>query len=544
MTHSGKRSRTIRIVLAVVAVFAVIAIAVAGIMISGNKRYNAQVEIADKAFAEGNYQEAEDGYMKAVGMKPRKAKAREGLAYTYAIQEKTEDAVKAYDKLYEDTKEEKYKRASEEVINGRLPMDTEIIPAKGIWRHADERQIPYYQSLTSFISLFNSEYYFWEDGQGFNCSEPGDFPAISIFMTGYGNYYMSADERQSMIENNYENYDEIYENAQIATRMEGTDPKGWAADYELYDYYEVYDVEKTNELIKAVFNISDKDIELMLQQAEKEKLIYAQDGKYYCVAGWPTAAPGRAAEITDMWTDGNRYCIQYGSGNETWDGGEAAIDRGEGYETRYILLDLKTLNGKRYWSIYYDGNEMPDEIITSTKVLDNQGEGSGEDSVFEELEDISFIFTSGAGAWGTEMKISADGSFEGSYHDTNMGETGSNYPNGSVHYCNFKGRFGKPEKVGEYEYRFKLESIETENEEGEEHIEDGVRYIASAPYGMNNAGEMALYMPGAEFETLPVGFKDWVTIKAMDESSYLPTLKFYGLYNIQEQQGFTGETDR
>ena len=93
-----------RIVLISLAVIAVLAIALTGWKLIGDKRYNDCIEIAEKEFIEGNYEQAEAEYLKAVAMKKRKPKAREGLAYTYAVQGKTEEAVDVYDNLYAETK--------------------------------------------------------------------------------------------------------------------------------------------------------------------------------------------------------------------------------------------------------------------------------------------------------------------------------------------------------------------------------------------------------------------------------------------------------
>lgn len=48
--------------------------------------------------------------------------------------------------------------------------------------------------------------------------------------------------------------------------------------------------------------------------------------------------------------------------------------------------------------------------------------------LFSELKNTVFTFSSGAGAWGTELHIRADGSFSGQYQDSNMGETGEGHP--------------------------------------------------------------------------------------------------------------------
>ena len=118
-----------RIILIVIAAVLIAAIAAAGIIITaGNKRYDEQVAIAEKAFIEGDYQSAETGYLAAVAMNGRKPEAREGLAYVYAVQEKFDDSYTVYTGLYDDTSEEKYHTAAEEVREGRLPSDPSLVP--------------------------------------------------------------------------------------------------------------------------------------------------------------------------------------------------------------------------------------------------------------------------------------------------------------------------------------------------------------------------------------------------------------------------------
>lgn len=41
-------------------------------------------------------------------------------------------------------------------------------------------------------------------------------------------------------------------------------------------------------------------------------------------------------------------------------------------------------------------------------------------------------FASGSGGWDTTMTVASDGTFSGTYHDSDMGITGDDYPNGSV----------------------------------------------------------------------------------------------------------------
>ena len=42
---------------------------------------------------------------------------------------------------------------------------------------------------------------------------------------------------------------------------------------------------------------------------------------------------------------------------------------------------------------------------------------------FDDLQGLEFMFSSGAGAWGTTLQVRWDGSFAGTYSDSNMGET-------------------------------------------------------------------------------------------------------------------------
>ncbi len=152
---------------------------------------------------------------------------------------------------------------------------------------------------------------------------------------------------------------------------------------------------------------------------------------------------------------------------------------------------------------------------------------------------LTFYFGSGAGAWGTELTINADGSFTGHYSDSDMGDTGPGYPNGTHYECNFSGVFSYDKKIGEYEYALKLESIEYERPAGEEYIEDGILIITTTPYGLENADECRLYLPGMATDDLPPEFLDWVRWEGTHE-----TLPIYGLYSIEDKSGFAGELVR
>lgn len=165
---------------------------------------------------------------------------------------------------------------------------------------------------------------------------------------------------------------------------------------------------------------------------------------------------------------------------------------------------------------------------------------AGDLSVFEQLPS-EFVFSSGAGGWGTYLYINADGTFTGEYHDSDMGDTGSGYSNGTVYICNFSGKFTVPKKLNEYVYSMNIESLDVEKVSGTVYYENDIRYIVSDPYGLDNADEFYIYLPGATIEDIPEGFLSWAYLNN-DLRDTLPS-GFYGIYNIGGEKGFVGMDD-
>jgi hypothetical protein len=153
---------------------------------------------------------------------------------------------------------------------------------------------------------------------------------------------------------------------------------------------------------------------------------------------------------------------------------------------------------------------------------------------FSDLEHWVFQFSSGAGGWGTNLQIAADGSFSGDYHDSEMGSIAEEYPNGSIYISVFTGQFGQPEKLDAYTYALKPESIDYEIQPGTSQIRDGIRYCYSEAHGLAGAQELLLYLPGTPIAELPEDFLLWANLYG-SESSELP---FYGLYDPVNTTGF------
>ncbi len=156
---------------------------------------------------------------------------------------------------------------------------------------------------------------------------------------------------------------------------------------------------------------------------------------------------------------------------------------------------------------------------------------------FADVENREFYFSSGAGAWYTVLYIHGDGSFDGHFQDADMGDNAAEYPNGTLYYSDFSGQFTEPEPVDAFTYRFQIASIEYPCGLGEE-IKDGIHYLYSTAYGLDEAEDLYLYLPGSRMEELPEGYRTWIGYYVL-ETATGEELTFYGLYNEKAENGFS-----
>ena len=114
---------------------------------------------------------------------------------------------------------------------------------------------------------------------------------------------------------------------------------------------------------------------------------------------------------------------------------------------------------------------------------------------------MKLMFASGAGAWDTLLTLHPDGSFEGDYSDTNMGDSGAGYPYGNEYVCQFHGRFRDVVQVTDASWSLVLDELvlDTGRPVSEEWIEEGVQYISWTPYGFDKKGSEGTLEPGAKF---------------------------------------------
>lgn len=151
---------------------------------------------------------------------------------------------------------------------------------------------------------------------------------------------------------------------------------------------------------------------------------------------------------------------------------------------------------------------------------------------------LSFVFSSGAGGWSTQLSLQPDGTFTGRYEDVDLGDMGEENPDGTVYICDFSGSFSQPGKVEDHFWTMELVYLSTEQEPGEVTYEEGIKYVSAGPNGLERAREVWLYLPGAETKDLPEEFLFWTTSAFSGEAP--EQLPFYGLYSVSDQSGFAG----
>lgn len=203
----------------------------------------------------------------------------------------------------------------------------------------------------------------------------------------------------------------------------------------------------------------------------------------------------------------------------------------------------------------YEGEDIPSSSFTVTvpeagtyrihlRAENHKGSYSfqvsegAEESLLPDALPLEFVFASGAGAWGTALTLHRDGSFEGAFHDSEMGDTGDGYPQGTVYLSEFTGRFDGIHLVNDHTWELTLAEVTAEQEEGTEWIEGGIRYAVQPPYGLDSGREFLLYAPETPVSELSEEFLSWWPFRSSAEEGALETLSCYGLYNQEPGYGF------
>lgn len=159
-------------------------------------------------------------------------------------------------------------------------------------------------------------------------------------------------------------------------------------------------------------------------------------------------------------------------------------------------------------------NKTDDSEKNNSEKDDSDKNDAESIELFSKLSEGGFYFTSGAGAWATDLKFNEDGSFSGYYHDSNMGEDMETYPNGTAYVCDFSGKFKDVKKTGEHEYTMTLDGdIKLEQPVDSDTVKDDTHIIYSEPYGLETLSDgdtVTVIEPGYPLNDLDEAFLDWI----------------------------------
>lgn len=169
-----------------------------------------------------------------------------------------------------------------------------------------------------------------------------------------------------------------------------------------------------------------------------------------------------------------------------------------------------------------------------------QDEKAGEGLTFEDLANYTYEFSSGAGGWSDEFEIEKDGYFHGYYHDSDMGDTGEGYEDGTMYIAHYSGHLGNLEKVDDLTYTMTILDMKTDEKQEGEYIEDGVRYVITGPYALSACDSLTIYLPGTKTSKLSEAEMSW--IEPVYGSSIIENDAFTGvvLVNNPNQYGIGG----
>ena len=174
-----------------------------------------------------------------------------------------------------------------------------------------------------------------------------------------------------------------------------------------------------------------------------------------------------------------------------------------------ILKDIEVVDS--------DKNEQADGKGQEDSGAPSNENDSKETFSFEDLSEYTFEFCSGAGGWATELIIEKDGSFSFNYHDSEMGVTEDEYPNGMCFVSVGTGHFSDLKQIDEFTYEMKLKDISYEQEIGYEEITDGVLYSYTSCYGLDESDIFRILLPETKVEGLSDDVKMWVMYSIEDK---------------------------
>ncbi len=120
--------------------------------------------------------------------------------------------------------------------------------------------------------------------------------------------------------------------------------------------------------------------------------------------------------------------------------------------------------------------------------------------------------------------------------DSDMGDSGEGYPQGTRYVSNFTGAFEIKDQIDDYTYLLSLKEIHYFDEIGTEKYDGGVKYIYTDAYGLSEDNEFILSLPGTNVDELSEVVLSWIYFYGTDA---IVTDK-YVLYGVDSENAFSG----
>lgn len=218
-----------------------------------------------------------------------------------------------------------------------------------------------------------------------------------------------------------------------------------------------------------------------------------------------------------------------GCGSETSDEAkEISFENIETFETS--VEDSNTTVEKENLTEGESSTEERENELTETVVE------KSEDFTFADLAVKQFEFSSGAGGWSEEFTIEKDGYFTGNFHDSDMGDTGEGYPDGTFYSSSYSGHFTDLNKINDFTYQMKLADVSYKETADTEEIKDNTRYIYTESYCLGGTDTFTIYLPGTPIGKLSEEIYSWLFMANQSEEELTMTvivdeINGYGIYS-------------
>jgi len=195
-----------------------------------------------------------------------------------------------------------------------------------------------------------------------------------------------------------------------------------------------------------------------------------------------------------------------------------------------VVMGETTTRWCYVWANGHAGYIMSSFLSVSDDVWTQSGK-----SLLPEGTPKKWYLSSGAGAWGIQLRLWPNGTFAGYYHDWNGGE--GDTPRGTQYESLFAGRMGQVGKIHPWAYRMTVAWGSALGEARAESVKDGLMVITDHTFPKEGT-EYILYLPGAPREQLPEHFLEWY-----DLSYGTFERNDYGLYSPGDGTAYHAEME-